>query len=82
MMTLIIYFSEKKYPELCDLCDNKMACSYNNNHHHGHIGALQCLARGGKVTYVALKYVQEYLKVSRTLNFYLRNSYSRNSSCV
>lgn len=59
------YFSEKKYPELCALCDNKAACKYINEEHHGHIGALQCLTSGnGKVAYVALNYVQNYLKVS------------------
>jgi len=66
-----------KYPELCALCDNQATCSYNNKQHHGHIGALQCLTRGnGKVAYVALKYVQEYLGVSRMFNLHLRNGYN------
>ncbi|TGZ55687.1 Transferrin [Temnothorax longispinosus] len=64
---------KKKYPELCALCDNEVTCSYDNMDHHGHIGALQCLARGkGKVAYAALNYVQNYLKVSEILYLHLR----------
>ncbi|XP_071628736.1 transferrin-like [Temnothorax longispinosus] len=61
---------KKKYPELCALCDNEVTCSYDNMDHHGHIGALQCLARGkGKVAYAALNYVQNYLKRNESYQF-------------
>ncbi|XP_001600442.2 transferrin-like [Nasonia vitripennis] len=52
---------KKKYPELCELCDDKVACTYSNRHHHGHDGALECLTSGrGRVAYAALHYVKEY----------------------
>ncbi|XP_018349576.1 PREDICTED: transferrin-like isoform X2 [Trachymyrmex septentrionalis] len=61
---------KKKYPELCALCDDTAACSYNKKQHHGHIGALECLTQGrGKVAYVALQYVQEYLKTNESYQF-------------
>ncbi|XP_018395848.1 PREDICTED: transferrin-like [Cyphomyrmex costatus] len=61
---------KKKYPELCALCDNTSTCSYNNMHHHGHLGALQCLTYGyGNVAYVALQYVQEYLRTNESYQF-------------
>ncbi|XP_043492462.1 transferrin-like [Polistes fuscatus] len=54
---------KKKYPELCELCDDKIACNYKNVDKHGHIGALDCLTSGqGKVAYVALEYVHQYFK--------------------
>ncbi|KAL0133776.1 hypothetical protein PUN28_001030 [Cardiocondyla obscurior] len=66
---------KKKYPELCDLCDNKEACSYTTGrHHHGHEGALRCLARGGgKVAYVALEYVYEYFQRNESYQFLCPN---------
>ncbi|XP_012525647.1 transferrin [Monomorium pharaonis] len=65
---------KRKYPELCALCDNTADCSYNDDEHHGHIGALECLTRGdGKVAYVALKYVQEYLKTNESYEFLCQN---------
>jgi len=61
---------------LCALCDDKTTCSYDNTPHHGHFGALQCLTRGnGKVAYVALHYVHEYLGVSRMFYLSLQNGY-------
>ncbi|XP_029156870.1 transferrin-like [Nylanderia fulva] len=65
---------KNKYPELCALCDNQAACSYNNKEKHGHFGALECLARrNGKVAYVALSYVREYLKTNATFQFLCPN---------
>ncbi|KAG5334442.1 TRF protein, partial [Acromyrmex charruanus] len=61
---------KEKYPELCALCDDTAACSYNNKQHHGHFGALECLTQGrGKVAYVALHYVQQYLKTNESYQF-------------
>ncbi|XP_015174181.1 PREDICTED: transferrin-like [Polistes dominula] len=52
---------KKKYPELCELCDNTITCNYKNGEKHGHIGALDCLTSGrGNVAYVALEYVHQY----------------------
>lgn len=65
---------KNKYPELCALCDNKATCSYYNKAKHGHFGALECLARrNGKVAYVALSYVREYLKTNATFQFLCPN---------
>jgi hypothetical protein len=61
---------KKKYPELCALCDDKSTCKYNNMQHHGHVGALQCLARGnGKVAYVALNHVQDQFRRNESYQF-------------
>lgn len=66
LILINFFFTENKYPELCDLCDDRATCTYNNMEKHGHLGALKCLARrDGKVAYVALSYVNEYLKVSK-----------------
>ncbi|KAL6260238.1 hypothetical protein P5V15_007771 [Pogonomyrmex californicus] len=78
---------KRKYPELCALCDDTVNCRYSNRHHHGHYGALQCLTRGyGKVAYVALKYVQEYLKTNESFQFLCPSgtveSLSSNSPCA
>lgn len=57
-------FPEKKYPELCALCNNQKECKYDNNLNHGHMGALECLTSNrGRVAYVAYHYVQQYFKV-------------------
>ncbi|KYN20902.1 PREDICTED: transferrin-like [Trachymyrmex cornetzi] len=61
---------KEKYPELCALCDDTAACSYDSKRHHGHFGALQCLTQGrGKVAYVALQYVQDYLQTNVSYQF-------------
>ncbi|XP_072758245.1 transferrin-like [Anoplolepis gracilipes] len=65
---------KNKYPELCALCDNQATCTYNRKEKHGHFGALECLARRkGKVAYVALSYVREYLKTNATFQFLCPN---------
>ncbi|KAL6420546.1 hypothetical protein ACFW04_014876 [Cataglyphis niger] len=65
---------KNKYPELCDLCDDRATCTYNNMEKHGHLGALKCLARrDGKVAYVALSYVYEYLKTNASFQFLCPN---------
>nr|XP_012214970.1 PREDICTED: transferrin-like [Linepithema humile] len=62
-----------KYPELCELCDGA-DCYYSNNQKHGHYGALDCLIEGrGNVAYVALSYVQEYLKRNASYQFLCPN---------
>ncbi|EZA58009.1 hypothetical protein DMN91_006051 [Ooceraea biroi] len=61
---------KRKYPQLCALCDDPTTCSYKNELNHGHLGALECLARGsGKVAYVALSYVQQYLGRNESFQF-------------
>ncbi|XP_034952143.1 transferrin-like [Chelonus insularis] len=58
---------KKNYPELCELCDNKSECKYENNIHHGHMGALECLTSGrGNVAYVAYHYVQQYFNLNQS----------------
>ncbi|XP_029670879.1 transferrin-like isoform X1 [Formica exsecta] len=65
---------KNKYPELCDLCDDRTACTYNNMEKHGHLGALDCLThRNGKVAYVALSYVREYLRTNASFQFLCPN---------
>ncbi|XP_014479036.1 PREDICTED: transferrin-like isoform X2 [Dinoponera quadriceps] len=65
---------KRKYSELCVLCDNQANCTYNNKEHHGHLGALNCLINGrGGVAYVALNYVNEYLRGNKTFEFLCPN---------
>lgn len=66
-----LFFLEKKYPELCELCDDKVTCTYANRDRHGHIGALECLTSGrGQVAYAALHYVQDYFAVGISIIHY------------
>ncbi|XP_066586110.1 transferrin-like [Prorops nasuta] len=55
---------KRKYPELCSLCSNPTACTYNNEFEYGHAGAFECLKSGrGKVAYLSLAYVKKYLNL-------------------
>lgn len=56
---------------MCDLCDVRSRCSYNDEFQGSHIAALKCLTEnGGDVTYVALEYVREYFGVRMGLFMY------------
>ena len=58
-------FLEQKYPEMCELCDDRVNCTYINTESHGHAGALDCLTSGrGQVAYVSLQVVRDYFAVS------------------
>ncbi len=60
------HFSEKKYSNLCALCDSPARCSYSEGFQGSHKEALACLTEKGDVTYVALQSVKEYFGVSWT----------------
>lgn len=58
---------KEKYPELCQLCDDRENCKYSNNLHHGHIGALECLTSGrGNAAYVAGEYVHQFFRINES----------------
>jgi len=57
-----IYFTERKYSKLCELCESKRECSLNLHAHGNQEATLHCLTQGnGSVAYVENHYVQKYM---------------------
>jgi hypothetical protein len=58
-------FTERKYSNLCDLCDPAAGCNHKPQTYSSGDATLNCLTKkGGDVAYVAYYYVQEYFGVS------------------
>jgi hypothetical protein len=68
MLICHIYFTEKKYSKLCELCDSKEECSQNFHANGNQDATLRCLTqRNGYVAYVENHYVKKYFTVSHLL---------------
>jgi hypothetical protein len=58
-------FTERKYSNLCELCDSTTECSQKPQTDSSGYATLNCLTKKvGDVAYVAYYYVQEYFGVS------------------
>jgi hypothetical protein len=67
-----IYFTERKYSKLCELCDSKRECSQNLHENGNQEATLHCLTEGnGSVAYMENHYVQKYFRVSHLLFIFL-----------
>lgn len=59
-----IQFTEKKYPNLCALCENPVKCNYPDKY-SGYDGAIRCLVeKNADVAFTKTIYVRRYFGVS------------------
>lgn len=77
---LIVHFTERKYPSLCELCYNPESCAKGDKH-WGRRGPLYCLTSGyGEVAWVRLDDVKSHFGVN-WLKFEHISSFKTIHSC-
>lgn len=60
---IFLYFLEKAYSNLCELCEHPEKCDYPDLY-SGYDGALRCLAHnGGQVAFTKVIYVRKFFGV-------------------
>lgn len=68
--SIMIIILEKKYKNLCQLCEHPEKCNYPDIY-SGYEGALRCLAHnGGDIAWTKVIYVRKFFGVLNLNNFF------------